>query len=318
MTAQPPGSLYARLAQTMSDQERAALIRLATGMAVTEENADLAQSNDDASGPASSSPFPQEADTDDDDDSREQIIAPKGNGHAAGSTSSLPHNKHTNTEGEGRAGNGEIGKDGEGGFNQTPAQRGLPIAVKRRILELYAQFHRLSDVYAIIQTEFGLTVDKRTLASYNPENRECRIGRNLRAFYDAQRKLYTEEAGRVAVSHQAHRLRLIERLIDKATTAKEFNAAIKGLELAAKEMGQLAQHVKHEGVVSHVHGSVDDARAEVAMRLKAMMESGALFQVALPNPTTPSPTQGTQPMAKPVVTVDAEVVPTEGTAPPAP
>jgi hypothetical protein len=73
------------------------------------------------------------------------------------------------------------------------------------------------------------------------------------------------------VSHQAHRLRLIGDIVSKATTAKDFGNALKGLELAAKEMGGLGTVVEHKGIVSHVHGSIEDARRELADRLRGAL-----------------------------------------------
>jgi hypothetical protein len=89
----------------------------------------------------------------------------------------------------------------------------------------------------------------------------------------------------VAIAHQAHRLRRYETLVDKAEKAKDFSAALKGLELAAKEMGGVLEGrttVKHEGSVEHRHLSIEDQRAELAMRLSAVIEGGTLH--ALPAP----------------------------------
>ncbi len=66
-------------------------------------------------------------------------------------------------------------------------------------------------------------------------------------------------------------------MVEKATKSKDYNAALKGLELAAKEMGGVLEGkttVRHEGSVAHVHGSLEDMRLELAMRLAQHVDGG--------------------------------------------
>ena len=165
------------------------------------------------------------------------------------------------------------------------------------MVELFAQFHTVKQVADTIKAEYHTDLDLRSVATYDPSQRHCRMGKRLREHYDACRQAYVEASAKVGVAHQAHRLRLIERVIEKATTAKDFSSALKGLELAAKEMGGVLEGksiVEHRGSVEHRHLSVEDARAELAMRLGAVIDGGTL-QHALPTPDA-APDEASQPI----------------------
>jgi hypothetical protein len=158
------------------------------------------------------------------------------------------------------------------------ARSGLSPEVKRRLVELFATFHTVSNVVAMIEKEFGLILDARQAIVFNADHYACRMGKTLRAYFDKVREHHIGHVSKVAISHQAQRLRLLSGIVEKAEKSKDFNAALKGLELAAKEMGgmmdaSVARKVEHSGAVAHVHGTVEDARAEVAMRLRSMVEA---------------------------------------------
>ena len=169
--------------------------------------------------------------------------------------------------------------------NRGP-KRGLSTEIKEFMVESFAHFKSVNFIYDEILSRYGVKLDRRTIENFNPDSRRCVIGKRLKSLFISQRKAYIEECAKVAVSHQAHRLRLIGDIVAKATTAKDFSNALKGLELAAKEMGGLSQKVEHTGIVAHVHGSVEDARREVADRLRALMPvidipSGHVTETAL-------------------------------------
>lgn len=182
--------------------------------------------------------------------------------------------------------------DGEetGGKPTDPhlGQRRLPITVKRRIIEMMATFQGLASIRDAIREEFGLDLSKATIAHYDP-SRSKRLSPKLIALHETVRKQYVERATDVAIAHQAHRLRRLESIVDKAEKARDFSSALKGLEIAAKEMGGIltnTQTVKHEGSVTHRHLSVEDAKAELAMRLGALIDGGTLAALPAPDVAT--------------------------------
>jgi hypothetical protein len=191
-------------------------------------------------------------------------------------------------------------KSGEESEEGKPSElllvrRGLPSEVKRFIVESFACFQTHKTVQDEVARRFGIVLDGRTLLVYDPARPQCRIGPRLRLLYDECRKAYIEGVQEVAISHQAHRLRLLSRVVEKATTSKDYANAIKGLELAAKEMGGAlsGQHtIRHEGTIGHVHATVEEAKAEIASRLTMVLEAGTLLSapsVATPPATPPAP-----------------------------
>jgi hypothetical protein len=203
-----------------------------------------------------------------------QHLATEGNnGMAKGPSSSLPlqHLEQSNLDEMGER--VRLATDGQRGLAADPTheRRGLPHEIKALMVEMFAQFQSVSHISDTLKRDHGLVIDRRTIESFNPDSHHCRIGKRLKSLFNSQREAYIKECAKVAVSHQAHRLRLIGQIVDKATTAKDFGNALKGLELAAKEMGGLSQKVEHTGIVSHVHGSIEDARREVADRLRALV-----------------------------------------------
>jgi hypothetical protein len=163
------------------------------------------------------------------------------------------------------------------------------VAVKEFIVEKLAQFQSHKQVVAAVEAQFGITLHGLTIIKYDPQHRHCALGKRLRTLYDETRKAWVEGVKEVAISHQAQRLRLIDRVVEKATTSKDYAAALKGLELAAKEMGGVLEGksiVEHRGGVTHIHANIEDARREVAMRLAQVVDGGLL----LPSPDTPTHT----------------------------
>lgn len=227
---------------------------------------------------------------------RQMATAPPG---SEASSSSLPQRDQTNGSTKKKEAASEEETMGGKQADPTHARRSIPQPIKVRMVELYAQFLSVSEVRDQIIEEFQILIDLRTVGMYNPAVKSATIGRKLRAHYDACRKLYVERSTDMAVAHQSHRLKLIGRIVEKATNSKDYAAALKGLELAAKEMGAYERPtvVQHTGAIAHVHGTVEEARAEVAMRLQAMVDGGVLLPApsdiplksANPAPIPPAP-----------------------------
>ena len=174
----------------------------------------------------------------------------------------------------------------------VPALDGpLPHEVKVYLVEKHALFTSPAQIRKDLAKDFGIRIDDRTIDNYNPDSPRCRIGRKLQAQFHEVRKAYTERVASHGLYHQAHRLALLTQVVEKATNSRDYTAALKGLELAAKEVGGALtgqQTVRHEGMIAHVNLSPEEARAEVADRLRALVDGGELQ--ALPTPEAESVT----------------------------
>ena len=157
-----------------------------------------------------------------------------------------------------------------------PVQTSLPRRLKLQVIEKLATFHDFKEVNAWLAEEHGVQLDRRIVHRWNLDHSDCRLSETDRAFFASVRNAYVSDRSKVALAHQVHRLKLVEKLVEKATNSKDYGAALKGLELAAKEMGGVLEGrttVTHQGAVAHVHGTTEDLRAELAMRLAAMADS---------------------------------------------
>lgn len=206
---------------------------------------------------------------------------------APGPSPALPSHWAKTFAGEKKEGSGGEAKEKGGKRADLPLGRsGLPNEVKEFIVESFACFQTHKTVHAQVLQRFGLDLDGRLLCSYDPAHRHCRLGKRLRALHATIRKAYIENTAEVAISHQAQRLRLIGQVVEKAQSSKDYAAALKGLELAAKEMGGVLEGrsiVEHRGGMVHVHTNVEDARREVAMRLAQIVDGGLLLPAAVPD-----------------------------------
>ena len=204
--------------------------------------------------------------------------------------SSLPHRDKTTASEMVVTTNGIGVTDGKNLVEPIPVRTPLSAAGKRRCVELWATFHTLSQVRDTMAKECGFPIPDSTLLHYDPTRPGNKLHPKLKAYHAEVRKEYIERSANVAIAHQAHRLRKLENIIESATKSKDYTAALKGIELAAKEMGGLTQTVRHEGRVEqahlHVHGTTEDMRTELAMRLAALADTVAPTVVeALPVPS---------------------------------
>jgi len=175
-------------------------------------------------------------------------------------------------------------------------RRGLSSEQKKFIVESFACFQPLTAIEAELAKRWNVKLDRRHLAAFDAGRADARIGRRLKAYYAECRQAYIAGVAEVAISHQSHRLRLVGRIVEKATTSKDYNAALKGLELAAKEMGgALSGHttVRHEGMIGHVHATVEEARAELAARLTQVVEGGTMLAISTAHGTHTDPEEPT-------------------------
>lgn len=162
------------------------------------------------------------------------------------------------------------------GSNVLPARKHLPMAVKQRAVVLFAQFHRLAEVTSIIREEFGLDVAASTLCHYDPTRANASTGTKLRALFAEARKRHLEDMSSVGIAHQVHRLRTLDRIAQRAETKGDFGTVMSALKQAAEEVGGVMSNERNVNV-RHLHLSPEDARAELAMRLGAIIEAQAVL-----------------------------------------
>lgn len=115
----------------------------------------------------------------------------------------------------------------------------LPENVRLFVVQGLACFDPPSVVAEAVEREFGLSLERAQVESHDPTHKAGRkLGKRLRAVFEATRQAFLEDAGHVAIAHRAVRLRVLNRLIAKAEERGEIALAARLLELAAKEAGE--------------------------------------------------------------------------------
>lgn len=111
------------------------------------------------------------------------------------------------------------------------------------IVQSLACFDAPSTVVKAVQDEYGITITRQSVETYDPNKR---AGRNLaqkwRAIFEETRAAFLEDTSKIGISHRAVRLRTLQRMAEKAETIGNMVLASSLLEQAAKEMGERYRH----------------------------------------------------------------------------
>lgn len=118
------------------------------------------------------------------------------------------------------------------------AQGKLTEEVKTFIVQAVACFDSPSTVVASVKQEFGETITRQTVESYDPTKRAGRrLAERRRQVFEETRAAFLEDTAKIGISHRAVRLRGLQRMAEKAEAQGNMVLASSLLEQAAKEMG---------------------------------------------------------------------------------
>ena len=110
--------------------------------------------------------------------------------------------------------------------------------VKRFVVQALACFDTPSQVSESVKEEFGLALPRQQCELYDPTRRAGRgLSRKWRALFEETRAAWQSSAAMVPIANRVHRLRVLDRLVNKLESKKNYTAAAQILEQAAKEMG---------------------------------------------------------------------------------
>ncbi|EJN07801.1 DUF2280 domain-containing protein [Herbaspirillum sp. YR522] len=112
--------------------------------------------------------------------------------------------------------------------------------VKAFIVQALACFDKPSQVVASVKEQFKLDVTRQQVESYDPTKY---AGRSLnikwRTLFQDTRNRFREETAEIGIANRATRLRLLDRMADKAESKGNLPLAMQIIEQAAKEMGDV-------------------------------------------------------------------------------
>lgn len=110
--------------------------------------------------------------------------------------------------------------------------------IKRFIVQSLACFDMPSQVAEAVNDEFGIKVSRQQVQRYDPTKT---AGKDLAArhveIFNATRKVFLEDVGKIPIASQSFRLRSLQRMHDYYISRKNYVQAQSVLEQAAKEVG---------------------------------------------------------------------------------
>ena len=150
---------------------------------------------------------------------------------------------------------------------------------KVRLITLLAQFCGPAEAAKIVSDEYGVTLDRRTAWKYDASKKGCSTSGRYRRLFQEIRDRWLNDMAAIPISHQGHRLRLLDRLAIKLESEGDYGGALKAIEQAAKEVGGIFTNERRttmSAIVRAVPIDIGEARAQLAMRLSALVEQHSL------------------------------------------
>lgn len=151
----------------------------------------------------------------------------------------------------------------------------LSYPAKVRLVTLLAQFSGPAEAARVVSEEFSVILDRRTAWKYDASKPGCKTGPRLRQLFAAVRNRWLEDVASIGIAHQAHRLRVLDRLAQKLEHDGDYLGAARVLEQAAKEAGGLYTNVRKAAVAATLNlapADAEGAREMLTARLAAMIE----------------------------------------------
>lgn len=106
------------------------------------------------------------------------------------------------------------------------------------IVQRLAIFETPAEIMKAIKAEYDVTVTSQQLQAYDPTKVNGQLlSAKLKGVFEETRKVFLEDTADIPITHKAYRLRVLQRLIQKAEDRGNSPLAAQLLEQAAKEMG---------------------------------------------------------------------------------
>jgi hypothetical protein len=106
------------------------------------------------------------------------------------------------------------------------------------VVQSLACFDTPKTVADAVKAEFGVTVSRQAIESYDPTKRAGKtLPKKWRAIFEATREGFISNHKNIGWAHRATRLRVIQRLGERAESMGNIALALSAAEQAAKEDG---------------------------------------------------------------------------------
>lgn len=120
--------------------------------------------------------------------------------------------------------------------------------VKSFIVQALACYDSLESVSASVKEQFGLTLTRQQIQSYDPTKAAGKaLSQKWVDLFKITRERFQVEISDIPIANKAYRLRALDRMATKAETMRNYNLTAQLIEQAAKECGDsYTNKQKHE------------------------------------------------------------------------
>ena len=150
--------------------------------------------------------------------------------------------------------------------------------IQAYIVQALARWRKPSLIVKDVKAEFGVALDRRQVAFYNPEaGGEKRLAKEWYELFDETRRAYVEGTVQIGIAHKSFRLSMLHRIAERAEEQGNLMLAMQAAEQAAKEQGNLYTNKReHSGPDGRpISFSVEDRQRELAGRiLRKLVDRG--------------------------------------------
>lgn len=163
----------------------------------------------------------------------------------------------------------------------------LTQVTKLFIVGRLACFDSPSEVVKAVKEELGVTATRSQVQAYDPTTAQgARLSKELASIFTTTRKKFLKDTTSIPIANKAVRLRLLQRMTDKAMEKNNSGLASSLLEQAAKESGEAFTNRHHV----NLKGSLD---VKPGMPSQQLVDRLAKFGIraTLPGTTAPAPGQ---------------------------
>lgn len=133
----------------------------------------------------------------------------------------------------------------------------LSTEVKAFIVQSLACFESPAKVIELVKAEYGIDVSRQQVSQYTPGNAmAAKLSQKWVDLFNDTRKRFQTEIADIPIANKAYRLRVLDRMMDRAEKMKNIALAASLMEQAAKEVGdaysnkQKVEHTSPDGTMS--------------------------------------------------------------------
>ncbi|AUV30047.1 DUF2280 domain-containing protein [Escherichia coli] len=114
----------------------------------------------------------------------------------------------------------------------------LPTMAKVMIIQSLACYEPPSRIVELVKQDFGIVVTRQQISAYNPENTMAKnLSQKWVDLFNHTRARFQSEISDIPIANKAYRLRMLDRMANRAEAIKNYALTAQLIEQAAKECG---------------------------------------------------------------------------------